>query len=374
MREGVGMSQEPIDIALTKNTLLRVLLLCVAFCLLLNTGASCVSFTETRVTIERCLSSVETLEVYRFKEANAPRGGPCQDTSFAAQSIDQKAFKSLDLTQGKSFDLPQQQSGELLLFRFIKQGETPYCSLCQEGTQADTLKLCTLDGPAWCTPVEPTQEPQVEPTKEASPEPQVPEPSPEPQTEPAPEPAPEPIVEDAAAPEPEPVPEPTPEPTPELPGVGNSCNPDIPCPNGLLCQNNRCALCTTREQCIKALQSDLVTCEQGQCVKTQCFSTGDCPMQEACVNFKCTPCNSTNCGKGYVCVEGACTKGNCTNDTMCAASGQVCLRFNCATCTNGRICNYSTPHACFRNTCIKVGCVRNSDCQTSQTCQDFNCR
>ncbi|MFO0670266.1 MAG: hypothetical protein U0235_11655 [Polyangiaceae bacterium] len=111
--------------------------------------------------------------------------------------------------------------------------------------------------------------------------------------------------------------------------VGAACAKDADC-NGLICQDGKCAACTSSAQC-KDPTKPVCDTTTGAC--GGCTSSSQCPDGLACVSGACTSCTSNSqCAAGLVCVNGKC--GPCTSTSQCT-SPDVCQNGACTSNNDG---------------------------------------
>ncbi|MDE0882059.1 MAG: hypothetical protein OSB21_05645 [Myxococcota bacterium] len=147
------------------------------------------------------------------------------------------------------------------------------------------------------------------------------------------------------------------------PSIGEACNDNNDCGEGLACRDGRCipADAPGGDRCREA--SD---CDQGQlCRRGQCEDGGG--DGERCRN-------NDQCGNGFACVNNRCTAenggGGCVNNDQCA-DGQICQDGNCiednqAACTNNTDC--ADGQLCVERQCLQQ-CGDDRPCPEGQQCR-----
>ncbi|MCB9637436.1 MAG: hypothetical protein H6728_10110 [Myxococcales bacterium] len=127
---------------------------------------------------------------------------------------------------------------------------------------------------------------------------------------------------------------------------------------GTVCRNTTCQACDTDDTC-KTVYGDGNLCIDGACKKAECRQNSDCPTGHPtcgdecfCRANICQPCNSdSECGSGKLCILDKCGQENCFK----------CIQGDCrndGNCLGGKVCR--------NNVCS--GCQSNADCQSGQVC------
>lgn len=197
-----------------------------------------------------------------------------------------------------------------------------------------------------------------------------------------------------------------------------------PCPNNLLCSDNRCRenepcngpqdcrpenacqpngecqpRCTENADCADADTCDVGTgicvgesvdcffddqcegeavCRNGQCLTADCQSNDDCDA--ICSDNLCIDELPATCGPDILCPVGeACgplgscgPTTQCTNSTECDEAHPVCESGACYACIRDSDCFGS--EICVAGQCNSVDfCVNDSDCRGNHQCQDSRC-
>jgi len=176
---------------------------------------------------------------------------------------------------------------------------------------------------------------------------------------------------------------------PERQGAkGESCLITNDCKSGLVCVGNRCI---DEEFGLKASTKT--------CVYAQCLDTKDCCPAKSkgelanCDNLK-SSCDDEKasgddfgacdfyeeqCGKckatctNHTCVTPPSTDppaDECTDDSMCAANGEVCVEGQCVGC--GKDADCGTGFICEESFCQR-GCIRNEACGALAACKAGRC-
>jgi len=157
-----------------------------------------------------------------------------------------------------------------------------------------------------------------------------------------------------------------------------------------------CSACSGNQadtRCTTAYGSGYV-CVNGQCV-SGCNNSGQCTGGRLCntSTHTCVACNvssvdagdpvaaadnrcksDTAYGQSTICLNGACTTGDCHDSTDCN-TGRVCgasVPNACGDCSTDLQCTrdarYGTGHICVGNLCVQGNCHATSDCATGQVC------
>jgi hypothetical protein len=131
-----------------------------------------------------------------------------------------------------------------------------------------------------------------------------------------------------------------------------------------------CAACTSDAECAGYPQARI--CDAGACIVGTCHDNAGCSDGKICTGNTCVACTTDpQCGTGQVCVNGACTPGNCRDVTPCMATQRVCLSNSCAACANDPQCvaGYGNNHICQSGKCVAGNCRVKGDCTpTNQIC------
>ncbi|MBN2577348.1 MAG: hypothetical protein JXP73_22485 [Deltaproteobacteria bacterium] len=183
---------------------------------------------------------------------------------------------------------------------------------------------------------------------------------------------------------------------------------DAGCPSGAACtlaNGNHgycsaagvCSACSGAQadtRCATAYGTGYV-CVSGQCV-SGCNNSGQCTGGRLCdtATHTCVACNvstvdagdpvaaadnrcknDTNYGPTTICLNGACTTGDCHDSTDCN-TGRICgasVPNACGDCSTDQQCRqdsrYGTGHICVGNLCVQGDCHDTDDCTTAgQVC------
>lgn len=182
------------------------------------------------------------------------------------------------------------------------------------------------------------------------------------------------------------------------------CTGNIHCPSHKYCKNNVCVLsagrCDTGSDC----KSSGDGCTDHSCVPLCREDTCSGQTPKCVVNnhtFVGCECTNTSCNSGYECRThvplNKCESRACKKDSDCT-SGQKCSSKKCIDACTGVTCSgktpktYATKHKCYcectgdscgagyecrfgtpTNTCVTLGCKKDSDCEGSKKCTNNKC-
>ena len=166
--------------------------------------------------------------------------------------------------------------------------------------------------------------------------------------------------------------------------VAGSCRASIDCPGGKLCNASlTCISCNNSTECTVAFGSNHV-CVGGSCVSGNCSSTTGCVGSgQLCQGTTCVGCNADiDCtndpayGAEHICSNHQCISGNCHTSGDCVASGnQLCDAgtHTCAGCISDAACQADTTYGstaiCLDAACSAGDCHDTSnDCTNGQVC------
>ena len=141
-----------------------------------------------------------------------------------------------------------------------------------------------------------------------------------------------------------------------------------PCENG--CENGSCKTAPVENQCTytepkcNEANNAVLTCKDGVESSENCA--------KGCADGKCIVCTEAtekaDCGDNKICVNGACSDPECTQDK--------CSENNLLACSNGRLAAASNDNKC-ENKCVadamgdgKDACVGADYCKTADDCRD----
>ncbi|MFT3713097.1 MAG: carboxypeptidase-like regulatory domain-containing protein [Archangium sp.] len=161
--------------------------------------------------------------------------------------------------------------------------------------------------------------------------------------------------------------------------VAGNCRTPADCPTGQVCLSNACAPCTNSGQCTAGNVCDT----DGLCHPGNCTTTANCAPGQLCLNRTCSACTmDTQCAGGQICFNGACVSGTCHGDSDCSGGTQLCNTSThlCQSCAptnqlNNAQCG-GAGHVCDSAGFCRVGtCRTNGDCSAvpGQVCVNFNC-
>jgi hypothetical protein len=188
----------------------------------------------------------------------------------------------------------------------------------------------------------------------------------------------------------------------DVPPIDTACTTGDPCTvtggGQGICNAGVCGACAGAQadaRCTAVYGAGNV-CVSGRCV-VGCNDSGDCTGGKICntAAHSCVACNAythdagdpelaadnrckadTTYGSGTICLNGACTRGDCHDSNNCNA-GRICgssVANACGDCTTDQQCRqdtsrYGTGYICLNNLCVQGTCHTTSDCTTAgQVC------